>query len=408
VNLVVRAGSAFDGMNPGLADMTANLLMKGTAKRNAEQLAEEVDFFGASLNTNAGWDASYISLTTPTKHLPALLEIFGDILLHPMFPEEEVKRLQALTIADLVQAKADVNYLASTRTAQVLFGRHPYGNTVTEQSINAIERRLCSDFYEAEYAPDISFVVVAGDVYIDSLAGQFEELFAGWKKHPITVRQFPEIKPVNERRVSIVAKPGAVQTSIKVGQEGVKRSDKDFLALDALNTIIGGYFNSRLNANLREKHGFTYGAHSRFDARGLGGCFVVSCDVRTEVTDKAIVEIFNELQRIVTEPVPEGELTLMKNYVSGCFPLMIETPQHTANLLQNVELYGLPEDYYATLGERVRALSSEDLLAVAKKHLHPEKMAIAMAGDAVKITDGMKQFGAVVVTDSDGNPVAKT
>jgi len=408
VNLVIRTGSAFDGLNSGLADMTANLLMKGTTKRNAEQIAEEVDFLGASLNTNAGWDASSISLTTLTKHLPALLEIMGDILLNPTFPEHEVKRLQALTIADLVQAKADVNYLASTRAAQALFGMHPYGNTATEQSINAIDRRACRDFYEAGYAPDNSFVVVAGDADINSLAGRFEDLFTGWEKHSIRKRQFSEIQPIAERIVSIVAKPGAVQTSIRIGQEGVKRSDGDFLALDALNTIIGGYFNSRLNASLREKHGFTYGAHSRFDARALGGCFVVSCDVRTEVTDKAIGEIFNELHRIVIEPVTEEELTLMKNYVSGRFPLMIETPQHTANLLQNIELYGLPENYYSTLGERVRALSSDNLMTVAKKHLHPDRMAIAVAGDASKIMEGMKQFGTVAVSDTDGNPVTST
>jgi predicted Zn-dependent peptidase len=171
--------------------------------------------------------------------------------------------------------------------------------------------------------------------------------------------------------------------------------------------MFGGYFNSRLNANLRETHGYTYGVRSRFDARRLGGSFFVNCDVRTSVTDSAIAEIMHELKRIVTEPVPDTELTMVKNYVSGQFPLTIETPQQVANQLQNIELYGLPKDYYTTIGTKVRALTAEDLFTLAKKYIHPDRMNVVVAGDSKKLTAMLKQIGLEEVTDSDGKVLSQ-
>lgn len=402
LSLVVRAGSALDDGTAGLADMTATVMMKGTTSRTATEIAEEIDFLGASLSTGAGWDACSVSASTLTKHLDTVLALFADIVLHPTFPAEEVKRQQALQIADLKQMKADGGYLASTRAAQVLYPGHPYGRTVTEESVGSMTAEQCVKFHATNFSPKNAFVVVAGDIGADEIAAKLEKLFSGWVTPPPSPRPAPAMPALNSTRVHVVQKPGAVQSSLRVAHEGVARSNPDFLALDALNTMFGGYFNSRLNATLRESRGYTYGVGSRFDGRMLGGTFSIGCDVRTSVTDSAITDILAELKKIVTEPIPEDELTMMKNYVAGKFPLSIETPQQVASQLQNIELFGLPRDYYETLGRNVRALTSPQLHALAQKYLHPDRLAIIVAGNAKAVQKTLEQFGPVDVVDADG------
>ncbi len=402
VSLVVRGGSSRDGSLPGLADFTAALLMKGTARRSATEIADAIEFLGATMQASAGWDATTISASTLTRHLDTVLDIMADVVLRPTFPEEEVGRQRALQIADLKQMKADVNYLAGTRAGALLYRGHPYGNFVSEASLGAMTRGDCMRYHDAWFAPNNAFVVVAGDATPDAIAARLDELFATWTPRTVTAPTMPGMIPVEATRASIVDRPQAVQTSLRIVHEGVTRNNADFLALDALNTMLGGYFNSRLNASLREKHGFTYGITSRFDARVAGGSFVVACDVRTAVTDSAVKAIIAELQRIVNEPIPDSELTMMKNYVAGKFPLTIETPQQVAGQLLSIELYGLPADYYATLGKRVRALTGEELHTLAQKFIHPDRLLIVAAGNAGEIRDKLKQFGAVDVVDADG------
>lgn len=405
ISIVMKAGSALDGDMPGVADMTATLLMKGTTTRTATHIAEETDFLGASLSTGAGWDASSISASMLTKHLDTVLGMVADVLLNPTFPEDELKRQQTLHIAELKQMKADGSYLAGTRAAQVLYPGHPYGRVVTETSVAAITRDRCVAYHKAHYNPSNAFVVVAGDITADDIAARLEKLLAAWKPSENPRPAMPAAPPVAKTGVYIVEKPGAVQSSLRVVHEGVTRNNPDFLALDALNTMLGGYFNSRLNATLREARGYTYGVSSRFDARVWGGHFTIGCDVRTAVTDSAITDILNELKKMVNEPIPEDELAMMKNYVAGRFPLTIETPQQVASQLQNIELYGLPRDYYETLGRNVRALTAPQLHVLAQKYLHPDRIAIVVAGNAKSIRAKLEQFGPVQVFDADGNAV---
>jgi zinc protease len=405
ISVVVRGGASLDGRLPGLADFTAALLMKGTAGRSATEIADQIEFLGASMHAGAGWDATTVSLSSLTRHLDIVLDILADVVLRPTFPEDEVGRQRALQLADLKQMKADANYLAGSRAGQMLYRGHPYGNLATDVSISAITREDCLKYHDTWFVPNNGYVVVAGDVTADSIARKLETLFVGWNPHPVALPKPPGVIPVDATRVFLVDRPQAVQSSLRVIHEGVARNNADFLALDALNTMLGGYFNSRLNASLREKHGFTYGITSRFDGRAAGGSFVVACDVRNAVTDSAVKAIIVELQRIVNEPVPDSELTMMKNYVAGKFPLTIETPQQVASQLHSIELYGLPADYYATLGTTVRALTAAQLHELAKKYIHPDRLMIVAAGNTAEIRERMAAFGTVDIVDADGKPV---
>ncbi len=405
LNLVFRAGAALDGALPGLADFTTNLLTKGTARRSATEIAEEADFVGSSLNAFSGVDASFIGFGTLTKNLPVMLDLMSDVLLHPSFPDEEVERWRELQTADLLQAKSDANYLASTRTAREVYGVHPYGAAVTEESLRGITAAHCREYYNKYIVPGNAFIIAAGDVDAAGITAQLEQALAAWERRGSAISPLQETAKTSVRKVCIVERRGAVQSSIRIAQPGIARNNKDYIALDALNTLFGGYFSSRLNANLREGHGYTYGARSRFDSRRAGGMFAISCDVRTEVTAQAIEEIFKELHRIIAEPVGDEELAMMKNFVTGRYPLTIETPQQIASMLHNIELHGLPEDYFATYAARVEALHAEDLLAAAQTYLHPDSMTIVAAGDAKELTGALKHFGAVSVTDSNGAPI---
>jgi len=407
VSFVVKSGSTYDGELPGLASVTAELLTKGTKTRSATQIAEEIDFVGGSLNATASWDATNVSVLVLKKYLGVGIDILQDVVLNPTFPEEEIERVRTQRLASIKQSKAEAGYLAGVRFSKELFAGHPYANESggNEESIQKMKRDDLVKFYQTHFIPNNSFIIFAGDITPSEALPLVEKYFGGWKKGKNPHREFQTVKDVNQTRVVIVDKPGAVQSAIRIGHLGIERKNKDYVKVYTLNTLLGGYFNSRINMNLRETHGYTYGASSFFDARLYPGPFIISTDVRNEVTDSSIVEIIKELKRMIEEPVPEDELKMAKDYIVGSFPLQIETPAQVASRVMTIEIYGLPKDFYDRFREEVKKITAKDIQETARRYLRPDKLLIVVSGNSKQIKPVLEKFGPVVVYDADGNKI---
>jgi len=408
LRFLVKSGSAEDGDLPGLANLTGELLTKGTTNRSAVQIAEEIDYVGGQLVSGSDWDATYASVSILTKHLDVGLDILADVVLNPVFAENEVKRVLEQRLSALLQKKDDAGYLAERKLNAVIFGAHPYGqpNIGTEHSVKTLKREDFIRFHRTHFVPGNALLAVVGDVTADeTLWGKVEKFFGSWSGPTPSARPAPPVRDLERRQFYMVEKSGAVQSAIRVGHVGIARKSTDFVPVMVLNTLLGGYFNSRLNINLREGKGFTYGAGSSFDARQYPGPFVVSADVRNGVTDSAIVEILHELDRIRNEPVTEEELEMVKQFILGSFPLQIETPNQIASRAIDLELYGLPRDYYDQFNRRVETIAAADLQSVAQKYLHPDRLAVVVAGDSKSVASKLQKFGPVEVVDADGKKI---
>lgn len=404
---VVRGGSTFDRNLPGLASVTSELITKGTKERTATQIAETIDYVGGSLSSNSSWDSSQVFVSVLKSHLTTAIDLLQDIILHASFPEEELERVKIQRVASLQQMKADAGYLADTRFASVVFGSHPYGGRAsgTEESIKAIRREDLISFQKGFYTPDNSFMVFAGDITpkeAEKYASRYFEKWKGKRKSsslPLGVPNFSKDKVV------IVDKPAAVQSALRIGGVGIARTDKNYLKVFVMNTLLGGYFSSRINMNLREAHGYTYGGRSGFDARMFPGPFEVSADVRNEVTDETIIEVLKELDRIRKTNPSKEELEMVKNYLAGLFPIQLETPQQVACRVIALELYHLPKDYYKNYRESIRKVTARDIRSSAMKYIKPEKLAIVLSGNSKEISTKLAKFGKIEVLDPDGKRI---
>jgi zinc protease len=407
MGFVVKGGSVFDGSLPGLASVTSELITKGTKTRSAVDIAEEIDFVGGSLSTNTSWDATQIFVSVLRNHLDVGFDVLHDIVVNPIFLQDEIERVKARRLATIQQMKADPGYVADVRFSSVVFGDHPYGKPQggTEKTIAAMRRDDFVNFHLKFYTPDNSFLVFAGDITAKDAEKYVRRYFAKWsgKKKRVTL---PHFHLENHRRVVVVDKPAAVQSAVRIGGIGIARNDPDYIKVIVMNTMLGGYFSSRINQNLREEHGYTYGGRSVFDARTLPGLFEVSVDVRNEVTSETINEVFNELNRIRETMPSKDELEMVKNYLIGSFPIHLETPQQVAGRIITIELYHLPKNYYRKYRENISMVTARDVRTIARKYIKPREFSIVLSGDSKEIKDRLLRFGEVEIVDVEGNKVS--
>ncbi len=411
LSLYVRGGTAFDPRHKeGVASSVAELMTKGTKRRSATEIAEAIDFVGGSLNVSAGWDALTIHISVLSKYLDVAIDLLSDILQNSTFPEEELERMRLQRLASIRQAKADAGFLADLVFSKLVFSGHPYGQQPigTEHSIRAMQREDIISFAQQFLRPANSFLTAAGAIRPDELRNALDRSLNGWSgAGSEVVMSYGDADLSAHTQVGLIHREGAVQSALRVGHIGIARNTPDFIALSALNMLLGGYFNSRINLNLREKNGYTYGARSFFDTRMAAGPFAVSTEVRTEVTVRAVEEILSEIARIVAEPVREEELRMVKDYMIGSFPLQIETPQQVAGRVATIVLYGLERDYWDTYREKLSALTSVDLYRVAREYLHPNELTIAASGNVQAIEEGMGEFGDVTVFNDEGSVIER-
>ncbi len=395
VNLIVRSGSAADPIGKyGIGSLTAAMLDEGAGSRSALEIADAVDFLGATLATSSGFDLSAVRVSVPVARLGDALQVMADVSLRPTFPADELDRLRKERLTALLQARDNVAGIVQLAFPRIVYGpTHRYGTSANGLA-PALEALTVDDlraFYRAHYRPDNTTLIVVGDVTQTVLLPMLEKTFGAWKSDGMQALDpvVPTAPQLTRRQVYLVDKPGAVQSQIRIGWVGVPRSTPDFVALEVLNTILGGSFTSRLNQNLREQHGYTYGASSTFDMRRSAGPFLAAAGVQTDKTADALKEFFVELDGILAQ-VPAAELEKAKNYVALGFPGEFETSGDLARKLEDLVAYGLPDDTYANFVGAVGRVTAADLQRAAARYIQPDKMAVVVVGDRSSIEGAIR------------------
>jgi zinc protease len=392
IEMMAKGGSALDPAGKtGLATMTAEMMEEGAGARSSLEYADAVDFLGASVSAYASMHSSGVSLFTPLSKLDSAMVLFADMVLKPAFPAQELERLRNERLTSLAQSHDQPRAIASAAFVEALYGKtHPYGKTSIgdEGSIRGITIDDVRSFHARIYSPKNATVIVVGDIGTDAARATLEKYFGSWSGGSVELPAVADAPQVASREIILVDKPGAAQSEIRIGRIGASRMTPDYFPLLVMNTILGGSFSSRLNQNLRERNGYTYGAGSGFEFRLSAGPFRAAAAVQTDVTDKALVEFMKELDAI-GEPVTDEELSRAKNYLALLYPNNFETISDAAGQLAELVAYGLPDETFNTYVGNVLAVTKDDVSRVAKKYIDTENMAIVVVGDAQKIEAGI-------------------
>ena len=395
VNLIAFSGSASDPPGKyGIASLTTAMLENGAGSRSALEIADAVDYLGADLGTGSGIDVSSVRLHVPVARLGDALPIMSDVALRPTFPNDELERIRKQRLTSLLQARDDPGTIASLTFSRVLYGpTHRYGTATmgTAETIRSFTVADLKSFYSSIFRPDNTTLLVVGDITPDKVMPLLQSAFGSWKAEggAAPASRLPEAPEPAKREIYLVDKTGAAQSQIRIGWIGVPRSTPDYFPIQVMNTILGGSFSSRLNLNLREKHGYAYGAGSGFDMRASAGPFTASAGVQTDKTADALKEFFNELNAI-QQPVPSDELARAKNYVALHFPGGFETTGDISRRLEDMLVYHLPEDYFAKYVQNIQAVTAADVQRVAQKNVQPNRFAVVVVGDLKTIEPGIR------------------
>ncbi len=409
-NLAVLAGSETNPANrPGLASFTADMLDEGTQSRSTLQLAKDAGSIGAELTTASTSDYSTVNIRSLKRNATAAFELLSDVALHPAFAAAEIDRVRKQRLTTILQQRDNPNQLAMRTFNRVVYGTsHPYGfiELGTEASNQAITRDLLSRFWKQGYVPANTALVVAGDITEPELRALAAKYFGEWKGEA-RLASAPPAPSAIERRIAVVDKPGAPQTALRIGHSGVPRSSPDYLPIEVMNTSLGGLFSSRINLNLREKNGYTYGAGSVFQYRRGPGPFYVGTSVRTDVTAPAVREIFAELDAMRSRELSAEELQVARDSISRSLPGFFETTPIIAAAMRNLFVYNLPLTYYNTLPAAIDGVTAADVLRAAQQYLAPEKMVVVAVGDRSKIGLELEKLalGPVELRDLEGQTV---
>lgn len=387
VSVSIKAGSlAEPSGKPGLASLTASLLMQGTKKRSAAQINKEIDFVGGSLSVSGGDDFASAGLRVLKKDIQTGFDLLSDVLMNPVFDQREIDRKVKEMLAEIQRQKEEPETIASEAFAKAVFGGHPYGRTNEDTAayLQKFERQDMLDFYSARYSPDNTVVAVVGDITEKEALSLFKKYFKVWKRNeqPVPALTTP---PKREHIEVIKIEKKITQANIAVGHLGISRGNPDFYTVVVMNFILGGGgFSSRLMDNIRDNRGLAYDVHSTFSAQKEPGTFQVWVQTKNESANEAIAEIRKELERIRTEPVTEKELADAKAYLTGSFPLRMDTFAKIATMLTSIELYGLGMDYPQRYPSLINSVTKEDVLRVAKKYIDPGRMVIVVLADQEK------------------------
>jgi len=412
VQLLIDAGAARDPSTaPGLATFTATMLQQGAGARSALDIADEAAFLGAQLGTAAGFDGASASIHVPKRRLEAALDLLADVVLRPAFADSEIARQRELRAAQLVQQRDEPVSVANIAFPAIVYGReHPYGHPLngTDSATARLARASVAEFYRTNYRPNGARILVVGDVTLAQARRLIAARFGGWERGDVPAFPSPAAAPPTAARtVYLIDKPGAAQSVVRIGHLGPVRTTPDWFALEVLNTILGGAFTSRLNQNLRETRGYTYGAFSQFVPRRLSGAFVALASVVTAKTDSSLIEFLKELRRIRDETVAPAELAKAKAYLTLGLPGDFETTGGAAARFRELLSLGLPLDYYDRYVDRINAVTAADVQRVARQYIDPDRFDIVVVGDKAKIEAGIKALneGPIVYRDLWGQEI---
>ncbi|HEY2544533.1 MAG TPA: pitrilysin family protein [Candidatus Acidoferrum sp.] len=392
---------------PGLAEMTASVARTGTAKRASRQIEEDLRRIGADLATSAGSDTSAISFAGLSDFAEPLLGMVNELAREAAFPEAEFERERRQKLEEVKLSRTEPGFLAGERLRKVLFGAHPYAIvSPTEEEVAAYTRDDLMELYIDFYTPENGILLLVGDFQPDAMLKSVESVFGGWEGDKPETKSFAAPANPRGRRVYLVHLPGAVQTQILAGCHAITRKHPDWIRLGLTNSLYGGAFNSRLVMNIREDKGYTYSPRSGVTALRQHGYFSVSAAVRNDVLAASLTEIFYEMDKLRSVPVPEAELADAQNYLSGVFSMGLATQNGLLGQVAVVALNELPDDYLETYRAKVRALTPVDLLETARKYLDSANMQIVVVGDRTQIESQAALFGDLEVYDAQGKKLS--
>jgi zinc protease len=407
--IMIGAGGYYDPPDiPGLADTTASLMDEGTTSRTSEQIAQALDTMAASVSVSANQGSQIATLTGSalTDQFDHVLALAADILLNPSFPEKELGLYKVRARASLEEQRSDPDFLREERYAKAIYGTHPASSMgLTRESLEKVTRDALVAFHKKNYVPDHAIIGVSGDITLAEARTKFEGALKSWAKagtpRPGVVDP-PDSGPL---KISLVDRPGSVQTAFMVGEQALTRTDSDYDAVTVMNQILGGS-NGRLFRELRERKGYTYGVYSFARALRYRGDVRAQMDVRTEVTEPALRDMLAEFARMRDELVPADEFKDAQRALTASFALSLESPAELLNLYIVRQLYNFPVDYWDRYTDRIMAVTPAQVQAVARKYLDPKKLQIVAVGDASKTEKELRSFGPLEVFDDEGKPMA--
>jgi zinc protease len=396
--LAFRTGSASDPTElPGLTSLMADLLNEGTETRTSRQIADEVARLGATLSAGVNSDYTTVAASALSMYGDQILDLLADITLHPSFPANELELSRQNRKQGLIAQRAQPSFLASERLSHILYGQHPYATiSPTPESLDAMTRDKLIGFHRAMFIPNNAVLIIAGNVKRDAILKRVTDIFGKWERAEAAKENFPAPPERSSRAIYVVDRPGSAQSNIVIANTSINRNSPDYFPMLVMHTVLGANASSRLFMNLREAKGYTYGAYSSLDTRRSVGTFRETAEVRTPVTGASLKEFFYELERIRTEPVSDKELQDAKSYLTGVFPIRLETQEGLIDQLVQIKMYGLPADYLQTYRDRVQAITAADIQRVANQNVLPDKAAIVIVGDAAAISDQIKPYAQTV------------
>ena len=405
LNLCIRPSVLLDPPGKeGLANITAALMDEGTAKRSSTQTAEDLEMIGAQLDIHADWKAVYLELNTLEWHLEQAVEIFSDIAVNPAFPQHEFDRIKKELIAERMRAHDNAARVSAERFTGFLYKDLRYAVPVegTKESIENLQLEDVQKFFKTHFLPSRAVLIAAGSVDKEKITALAEKYFGGWQGMEEAVLPDLKFNEPDETEVYLIDKPGAAQCELRMGHLGIERSNPDYYAVTLMNEILGGFFLSRINMNLREKHAYTYGANSGFTFRPGKGPFSVSAAVHNKNIADAVREVLYEIRRLQDEPVGAEELENARGQLIEVFPIAFETIEQTALGLANIFVSDLEDDYYHTFREKIAAISSSDVQKAAQKYLHPDQTIVVVCGSRKIVEQQLAGHYKTTVYDSHG------
>jgi zinc protease len=392
--VILSAGSIRDPERmPGVAQMTANMLTQGTARRSAKDVADAIDFVGGTLTAAAGKDATTVTLDVVKKDLNVGLDLMSDVVLHPAFRAEELDRQRQQLLSGLTLQYSDPGYLASVVFGRAVYGDSAYGRPQegTPETARKLQRDDLAKFHDTNYAANQALLAFAGDITSEEAFAVAEKYFGQWPKQETATTTPASPAPVQGQHIWLINKPDAVQTQIRVGKLGIRRGDPDYIPVEVTNRIFGGGYNSRLNTEVRIKKGLTYGAFSSFTPHRFAGSLTVGTFTRTDTTVEATKLVVDLIGKMSSGDVTPQEMDFARDYLAGAYPIASETAEEVADRVLTVAAFDLPADYNRTYPDRIRSVSPAQVDAVAKKYFTTDNLDIVLAGNVDAFREALKK-----------------
>ncbi|MCA9600961.1 MAG: pitrilysin family protein [Polyangiales bacterium] len=407
--LVVQSGRTTDPKAlPGLAQVTGDMLTEGTRTRTAAQLADEIDFLGARVTSGTSSENSYVSARSLKQNFAKVADLMADVALAPAFRDDELKKLKKRETDRLTMMDNEPRYLANRTIYKALYGEHPYAVVdTTKDALKKMKRTDLAAWHRSNFVPSNARLFFVGAITPEEAKATAERVFGKWKGAAVTKAPYPATPTRDAREIIVVDRPGSEQSVLYVGNLALTRSNPEYIPLVVANQVLGGGAASRLFMDLREKRSLSYGAYSGVRENVDVAPFIAMANVRNAVTKEAVAGMFEHLDRIVTESVPDGELTEAKRNITDSFPLQIETASNVLDMVADLRLFSLPDNYWDTYRSEISKVTPAEALAAAKKYIHPNAAVIVVVGKAADVIEPLRAYGNVTVVDTRGN-VTKT